>query len=138
MPDFVPSQELSAEASESSPVVSAGASGELSPEDIKLVTLARGARARAGAREGAAVLDDMGRSYAAASVDLAALKLSAVQAAVAAAVSSGSRSVDAAVVVASSPRLAAHDRAVLDELATTRVLVVGLDGAPAAVPDAGG
>ena len=38
--------------------------GELSAEDAKLVTLARAARARAGAVEGAAVRDGDGRTYA--------------------------------------------------------------------------
>ena len=45
------------------------------PEDLKLVTLARSARARNGAPEGAAVRDDMGRTYAASTVDLPSLRL---------------------------------------------------------------
>ena len=106
------------------------AADDLPAEMAKLVTLARGARARASAREGAAVIDDMGRSYAAGSVDLAHLKLSAVRAAVAAAVSSGSRALDAAVVLSESPELAADDRAVLDEVGATRVLTLDLAGGP--------
>lgn len=101
---------------------------ELSSEDAKLVTLARGARARASAAEGAAVLDDMGRSYAAAAVDLPGLQLTAVQAAVAAAVSSGSRRLDRVVVVASSRTASTGERALLDEIGGPRVLAVGLDG----------
>ena len=62
---------------------------ELQPEDAKLVTLARSARGRTGGPEGAAVRDTDGRTYLAASVSLPSLKLSALQAAVAAAVSSG-------------------------------------------------
>ena len=62
---------------------------ELDPEDAKIVTLARSARARTGAAEGAAVRDTDGRTYVAASVALPSLSLTALQAAVAAAVSSG-------------------------------------------------
>jgi hypothetical protein len=68
-------------------------------EDEKLVTLARSARARTGAAEGAAVRDDIGRTYVAATVSLPALSLSALQAAVAAAASSGITKLEAAVVV---------------------------------------
>ncbi|MCW2582706.1 MAG: hypothetical protein JWQ53_1496, partial [Klenkia sp.] len=60
----------------------------LQPEDAKLVTLARSARGRTGAPEGAAVRDTDGRTYLAATVSLPSLQLSALQAAVAAAVSS--------------------------------------------------
>ena len=72
---------------------------ELQPEDAKLVTLARSARARTGAAEGAAVRDTDGRTYVAASVGLPSLKLSALQAAVAAAVSSGVEGLEAAAIV---------------------------------------
>jgi hypothetical protein len=73
--------------------------GELDPEDAKIVTLARSARARTGADEGAAVRDTDGRTYAAASVALPSLQLTALQAAVAAAVSSGAPGLEAAAVV---------------------------------------
>ena len=53
----------------------------LSGEDAKLVTLARATRARARAAEGAAVRDLDGRTYAAASVRLEHLTLSALEAA---------------------------------------------------------
>ena len=59
------------------------------------MTLARSARARTGAAEGAAVRDDIGRTYAAATVDLPSLQLTALQAAVAAAVSSGADRLEA-------------------------------------------
>ena len=71
----------------------------LEAEDAKLVVLARGSRARAGAAEGAAVRDADGRTYAAATVSLPSLSLTALQAAVAAAVSSGADELEAAVVV---------------------------------------
>ncbi len=74
----------------------------IKPEDAKLVTLARGAMARAEAGSGAAVRDLDGRSYAGAPVGLAALRLTALQAAVAAAVSSGATGLEAAVLVGGS------------------------------------
>ncbi len=91
--------------------------GTLDAEDAKLVTLARSARARTGATEGAAVRDETGRTYVATTVALASLQLSAVQAAVAAAVSSGARSLEAAAVVSESPVVADADLAVVDDLA---------------------
>ena len=76
----------------------------LDPEDAKLVTLARGARGRTSALEGAAVRDDDGRTYAAATVALPSLRLTAVQAAVAAAVSSGAQALEAVAVVGEADR----------------------------------
>jgi cytidine deaminase len=76
---------------------------DLSAEDAKLVTLARTARARTGAAQGAAVRDQDGRTYAAASVALAALTFSAAQVAVAMAVSSGAGTLEAAVIVGERP-----------------------------------
>ena len=73
--------------------------GELDPEDSKIVVLARSTRARVGAAEGAAVRDTDGRTYAAATVDLPSLRLTALQAAVAAAVSSGAPGLEAAALV---------------------------------------
>jgi cytidine deaminase len=75
---------------------------ELDPEDAKLVTLARGAMGRAEATTGAAVRDQDGRTYAGAPVNLDALTLTALQAAVAAAVSSGATGIEAAVLVGGS------------------------------------
>ena len=76
----------------------------LAAEDAKLLTLARSSRARSGAAEGAAVRDDMGRTYAASSVALPSLRLTALQAAVAAAVSSGADRLEAAFVVSDCGR----------------------------------
>ena len=73
--------------------------GELAPDDAKLVTLAKGARGRVSAAEGAAVRDETGRTYASASVSLISLHLSALQAAVAQAAASGARGIEAAVLV---------------------------------------
>ncbi|MFF0144964.1 hypothetical protein ATK36_5627 [Amycolatopsis sulphurea] len=72
---------------------------DLEAEDQKLVTLARSARARNGAAEGAAVRDTDGRTYAATTVELPSFRLTAVQGAVAAALSSGAEGLEAAVVV---------------------------------------
>jgi hypothetical protein len=72
---------------------------ELDAEDAKLVVLARGAMGRAEAASGAAVRDLDGRTYAGAPVALDTLRLTALQAAVAAAVSSGATGLEAAVLV---------------------------------------
>ena len=73
--------------------------GELDAEDAKLVVLARGSMGRAEAPEGTAVRELDGRTYAAAPVRLSALRLTALQAAVAAAISSGATGFEAAVLV---------------------------------------
>lgn len=106
---------------------------DLPPEDAKLVTLARSARARVGAAEGAAVRDEMGRTYVAATVELSSLRLSAVQAAVAAAVSSGSRTLEAVAVVGTLDELRDADRAVLADVSVTTVLLADPDGVRRAV-----
>lgn len=69
-----------------------------SPEDTKIVTLAKASRARTAALEGAAVRDLDGRTYAASTVDLASVQVSALSLAVAMAVSSGARGLEAAAV----------------------------------------
>lgn len=72
-------------------------------EDSKLVTLARSALGRALVTTmppaGAAVRDDMGRTYAAASVEIDGASVTALQLAVASAISSGARAFEAAAVV---------------------------------------
>ena len=70
---------------------------ELSAEDQKLVTLARATMARTRAPEGAAVRDLDGRTYAAASIALDSLALSALEVCVAMAISSGAQGLEAAV-----------------------------------------
>jgi hypothetical protein len=69
------------------------------PEDAKLVTLSRATRQRTGAAEGAAVRDLDGRTYTAATVELPSLRLPALSLAVAMAVSSGAKGLEAAAVV---------------------------------------
>ena len=80
----------------------------MSPEDQKLVALARAAKARIQAEQGAAVRDETGRSYAGATVALPSLQLSALDVAVAQAVAAGARGLEAAVVVSGhAPALSA-------------------------------
>jgi hypothetical protein len=78
-------------------------SAQVDPEDAKLVTLARATRARTGAAEGAAVRDSSGRTYAAATVGLKGLRLTALQAAIAAAAASGTDALESAAVVGAGP-----------------------------------
>ncbi len=99
---------------------------DLDPEDAKLITLARSARARTGAAEGAAVRDETGRTYLAATVELPSLRLTALQAAVAAAVSSGASGIEAAAVVTESGSVDAA--AVRDLSADAPVLVADQAG----------
>src|SRR6266852_6969334 len=85
------------------------------PEDVKIITLARSARARVAAAEGAAVRDETGRTYAAAAVALPSLRLSALRLAVAMAVSSGAQKLEAAALV-SDADLDPGDLAVVRDL----------------------
>jgi hypothetical protein len=97
--------------------------GELSAEDAKLVTLARATRARVRSAEGAACRDSDGRTYAAATVDLPSLRLSAVQVCVAMAVASGSRGLEAAVVLTEAEAVAPEDLTVLADFGGEGVVV---------------
>jgi hypothetical protein len=100
----------------------------LDAEDAKLVTLARGARGRAGGAEGAAVRDDDGRTYAAATVDLPSLRLTALQAAVAAAVSSGAEALEAVAVVGAAEQLDAASTAAATDLGAAVIILAAADG----------
>ena len=102
---------------------------DLDPEDAKLLTLAKATRARLGTKEGAAVRDSDGRTYAAAPVSLPSLSLSALQVAVAMAVSSGATGLEAAAVVG-------RDEADADGLAVVREF--GGRGIPVIVADGAG
>ncbi|WP_030674110.1 cytidine deaminase [Streptomyces sp. NRRL B-1347] len=103
---------------------------DLGPEDQKIVTLARSARARNGVPEGAAVRDETGRTYVAGTVGLASLDLSALRTAVAMAVASGAESLEAAAVVSGAESLADADLAAVRDLggAGTPVHLAGPDG----------
>lgn len=84
-------------------------------EDAKLITLAAGARARVGAASGAAVRDDTGRSYSGADVALPSLTITGLQLAIAQAVAAGATGIEGAAVVAVSPRIDRHEKALLTE-----------------------
>lgn len=86
------------------------------PEDLKIITLARSSRARVAASEGAAVRDETGRTYVATTVDLPALKLTALQTAVAMAVVSGAKAIEAAVVVTEEKEFRRADLEVVADL----------------------
>ena len=102
---------------------------DLDPDDAKILTLARATRARAGSAEGAAVRDLDGRTYAATTVNLPSLRLSALQLAVAMAVSSGATGLEAAARVGDGAPAEADLAAVRDlGGAGTAVLVAGPDG----------
>lgn len=88
-----------------------------SPEDAKLVTLARATRARTGAAEGAAVRDLDGRTYAAATVALPSLAVSALGVCVAMAAASGARGLEAAVVLTAAEDVAVADLDAVRDLA---------------------
>jgi hypothetical protein len=97
---------------------------DLSAEDRKLVTLARATRARTGAAEGAAVRDNDGRTYAAATVDLPSLQVSAIGVCVAMAVASGSRGLEAVVVLTEADTVADADLAAVRDFAGAGVPVL--------------
>ncbi|AOS65061.1 hypothetical protein [Actinoalloteichus hymeniacidonis] len=101
----------------------------LDPEDRKIITLAQAGRARVGATEGAAVRDTDGRTYSACTVELPSLRLTALQAAVAAAVASGATALEAAAVVGDLTVVDEPSRAVVRDLSS---------GAPIHLADAAG
>ena len=101
---------------------------ELDPEDAKLITLARSARARSGAAQGAAVRDTDGRTYVATTVALPSLQLSALQVAVAMAVSSGAPGLEAAAVLGESLSDDAGESAVRDLAPNAALLRAAADG----------
>jgi hypothetical protein len=96
---------------------------DLAPEDQKLVTLARATRARTGGPEGAAVRDADGRTYAAVTVGLPSLQVSALGVCVAMAVSSGSRGLEAAVLLTDKGQVSPLDLDVLRDFGGAGVSV---------------
>lgn len=114
-------------------------SSVIDPEDRKIVTLARSARARNGVPEGAAVRDETGRTYVAGTVALDSLRLSALRTAVAMAVASGAKSLEAAAVVTEAETVSDEDRAAVRDLGGpgAPVLVAGPDGTVRATVPAG-
>jgi hypothetical protein len=96
----------------------------LPAEDAKIVTLARSARARTRAAEGAAVRDLDGRTYAGATVQLPSLQVSAVGVAVAMAVSSGARGLEAVALVSGGDTVTEADLGAVRDLAGPGVPVL--------------
>ncbi|HEY5821058.1 MAG TPA: cytidine deaminase [Propionibacteriaceae bacterium] len=92
------------------------------PEDRKIITLAKAARARTQAAQGACVRDTDGRTYAATSVQLPHLALSGITVAVAMAVSSGAQGLEA-VALAADAAPTEQDLAVVRDLPGSDVLV---------------
>ncbi|MGZ5366752.1 cytidine deaminase [Aeromicrobium sp.] len=104
-----------------------------SPEDAKLITLARSSRARIGAHDGAAVRDLDGRTYAATRVSLDSLTIDALSLAVAMAVSSGAKGLEAGAVVSNRPDQEIVDLAALRDLAGSGVPVFVADASGAVI-----
>ena len=98
----------------------------MDPEDLKLLALARAAQARMHADGAAAVRDLDGRTYSATAVALPSLSLSALQVAVAMALSSGAAGFEAAVVL--GPADAAGLAAIADVSASAPVFTGAEDG----------
>jgi hypothetical protein len=102
---------------------------QLGLEDQKIITLARSARARVGSVEGAAVRDETGRTYAAATVALPSLQLSALALAVAMAVSSGAAALEAAALVSDGQGPTADDIEAVRDIGSKAVIIhAGSDG----------
>src|SRR5918998_1528925 len=107
-------------------MVAEGTTGRRNRIDSVLV---RRARARVAAVEGAAVRDQDGRTYAAASVSLPSLTVTALQLAVASAAAAGATRLEAAAVVTEASTLdGAGYAAVRDLSAEAPVHVAGPDG----------
>jgi hypothetical protein len=99
------------------------------PEDEKIIVLARATRARSGAAEGAAVRDETGRTYTAATVTLPSLQISALRLAVAMACSSGATGLEAAALVSEVADPDAADIAAVRDLGPAALLLLaGTDG----------
>ncbi|MEI6405433.1 MAG: cytidine deaminase [Actinomycetes bacterium] len=91
---------------------------DIDAEDQKIITLARGAKSRVNAEQGAAVRDTTGRTYSSANVSIGELHLSAIVLATAQAVASGAQGIEAVA-------LCAHDAAISDE---DRAVVLAVSG----------
>ena len=105
----------------------------MDPEDAKIIALARASRVRTNAAEGACVRDLDGRTYAASTVTLPSLSLSAVQVAVAMSVSSGAAGLEAVAVVTDADSLTRSDLAAVRDVASRGISVFRCDPTGAVV-----
>jgi hypothetical protein len=96
------------------------------PEDLKLITLARAALGRTGARQAACVRDIDGRAYVGTSVHLEHLGLSAIAVAMAMAVSSGATGIEAAALLGKE-QPTAEDLGILRDLAMAGAVIWWVD-----------
>ena len=105
---------------------------DLEADDAKLVTLARSAVPRSRLREGAAVRDDIGRTYVAAAVQTGPLSLTALQLAVAMALSSGVTRLERAVLVTADveQRPTEDETALLEQVGEPGLSVLIVDDVP--------
>lgn len=101
---------------------------ELGTEDAKLVTLAKAARSRVNATQGAAVRDTTGRTYASANVSRAGLELTALQLAVGQAYASGATGLEAVVLCAESDFTATDYEMLASENTSVAGILVDLAG----------
>jgi hypothetical protein len=104
------------------------------PENAKLLTLARGAMSRVRASQGAALRDETGRTYASANVSLPSRAFSAVELIVGQAAASGSRGIEAVVIVGEPA--ADEDLVLVRDLGgfVVRVAECEADGTPRPAP----
>ena len=96
---------------------------EWTSEDDKLVTLARGARARVAAVSGAALRDTTGRTYSATNVSSGPLELTSIELLVGLAKASGATGIEAIVVVADDVLVTDRDMEIVQSLGGTGVPV---------------
>lgn len=111
---------------------------QLSEEDQKLITLAKQARGRIGAAEGAAVRDTTGRSYTGATVSLTTVNMSAVELAVASAFASGAEGLEAAAMVSAEGAIDQKSLDVINELGPGRVRTLVCDESGEVLADIAG
>ena len=97
---------------------------ELDAEDAKIVTLARAARGRIGAAEGAAVRDTDGRTYVGTTVALPSLALSALQVAWRPRSASGATGLEAAALVTEADGADPAGRAAVADLAPDAPVII--------------
>lgn len=95
----------------------------MDPELSKLISLARGARGRIGAAEGAALRDELGRTYSGATVSRGSLSLTAIELTVATAISSGATGIEAVVLCSDHDHVIDSDKEAIRSLGGADVVV---------------